>query len=113
MLIFRTIPKKIPDFFVAMENADVVIGSRYSNGVNVINWPLSRLILSYGANIYTRLITRMPLYDSTGGYKLFRREVLEAIPLDRIRSNGYSFQIEMNFRAWKRKFPLARDSHRV
>jgi dolichol-phosphate mannosyltransferase len=99
-------PKKIPDFFVAMENADVVIGSRYSNGVNVINWPLSRLILSYGANIYTRLITRMPLYDSTGGYKLFRREVLEAIPLDRIRSNGYSFQIEMNFRAWKRKFRL-------
>jgi dolichol-phosphate mannosyltransferase len=99
-------PKKIPDFFVAMENADVVIGSRYSNGVNVINWPLSRLILSYGANIYTRVITRMPLYDSTGGYKLFRREVLEAIPLDRIRSNGYSFQIEMNFRAWKRKFRL-------
>jgi dolichol-phosphate mannosyltransferase len=99
-------PKKIPDFFVAMENADVVIGSRYSNGVNVINWPLSRLILSYGANIYTRLITRMPLCDSTGGYKLFRREVLEAIPLDRIRSNGYSFQIEMNFRAWKRKFRL-------
>jgi dolichol-phosphate mannosyltransferase len=99
-------PKKITDFLEAIKEADVVIGSRYSNGVNVINWPLSRLILSYGANVYTRAITGMPLYDSTGGFKLFRREVLEAIPLDNIHSNGYSFQIEMNFRAWKRKFRI-------
>jgi dolichol-phosphate mannosyltransferase len=99
-------PRRLYDFLAEIKNADVVIGSRYSKGVNVINWPLSRLILSYGANMYTRLLTGMPLYDSTGGFKCFRREVLEAIPLDRIRSNGYSFQIEMNFRAWKRKFKL-------
>lgn len=99
-------PKELINFFEAIKSADVVIGSRYSNGVNVINWPLSRLILSYGANLYSRIITRLPLYDSTGGFKLFKREVLESIPLDRIRSNGYSFQIEMNFKAWKRKFKL-------
>lgn len=99
-------PKELTNFFEAIKSADIVIGSRYSNGVNVINWPLSRLILSYGANLYSRIITRLPLYDSTGGFKLFKREVLESIPLDRIRSNGYSFQIEMNFKAWKRKFKL-------
>ena len=99
-------PKELFNFFKAIKDADVVIGSRYSEGVNVVNWPLSRLILSYGANVYTRIITRLPLYDSTGGFKLFRREVLEAIPLERIRSNGYSFQIEMNFKAWKRKYKL-------
>ena len=99
-------PKELFNFFEAIKNTDIVIGSRYINGVNVINWPLSRLILSYGANLYSRIITRLPLYDSTGGFKLFKREVLESIPLDRIRSNGYSFQIEMNFRAWKRKFKL-------
>jgi len=99
-------PKKIPDFMEAIKDVDLVIGSRYCNGVNVINWPLSRLILSYAANVYTRLITRMPLYDSTGGFKMFRREVLANIPLDKIHSNGYSFQIEMNFRAWKRDYRI-------
>lgn len=99
-------PKRIPDFFEAAKEADLVIGSRYCNGVNVINWPLSRLILSYGANVYTRLVTRLPLFDSTGGFKLIKREILEAIPLDEIQSNGYSFQIEMNFRAWKRNYKI-------
>jgi dolichol-phosphate mannosyltransferase len=99
-------PKEIPNFLKAIEESDVVIGSRYIKGVNVVNWPLSRLLLSYFANIYTRLITGLPLCDSTGGYKCFRREVLEAIDLDKIRSGGYSFQIEMNFKAWKKGFKL-------
>jgi dolichol-phosphate mannosyltransferase len=88
------------------ERADVVIGSRYIGGVRIMNWPLSRLILSFSAGIYTRAITRLPLQDVTAGFKCFRREVLEAIDLDRVRSNGYSFQIEMNFIAWKRGFRL-------
>jgi dolichol-phosphate mannosyltransferase len=71
-----------------------------------MNWPLSRLILSVGANIYTRIVTGMPLHDATGGFKCFRREVLEALPLDRIKSDGYSFQIEMNYHAWKRGFRI-------
>jgi dolichol-phosphate mannosyltransferase len=99
-------PKEIPNFLKAIEESDVVIGSRYIKGVNVVNWPLSRLLLSYFANIYTRLITGLPLCDSTGGYKCFRREVLQAINLDEIRSGGYSFQIEMNFKAWKKGFRL-------
>jgi len=99
-------PKEIPNFLKAIEESDVVIGSRYIKGVNVVNWPLSRLLLSYFANIYTRVITGLPVCDSTGGYKCFRREVLEAIDLDEIRSGGYSFQIEMNFKAWKKGFRL-------
>jgi len=90
----------------AANEADVVIGSRYVEGVRVMNWPLSRLILSYSAGIYTRAITRMTVKDVTAGFKCFRREVLEAIDLDRVRSNGYSFQIEMNYIAWKRGFRL-------
>jgi len=81
-----------------------VIDSRYIVGVNVINWPLSRLILSIGANKYTRIVTGMPINDCTGGFKCFRREVLESINLDKIDSDGYSFQIEMNFKAWKKGF---------
>ena len=99
-------PKEIPNFLEAIEEADLVIGSRYIKGVNVVNWPLSRLLLSYFANKYTRLVTGLPLCDSTGGYKCFRREVLESINLEEVRSGGYSFQIEMNFKAWKKGFQL-------
>ena len=101
-------PKFIPLFLEAAEEhgADVVIGSRYKSGVNVINWPMSRLLLSYFANSYARWVTGLPLTDSTGGFKCFRRSVLETIALQKIDSNGYAFQIEMSFRAWKRGFRL-------
>lgn len=99
-------PAAIPEFLDAISDADVVIGSRYLRGITVVNWPLSRLILSYGANIYTRIVTGLPLKDSTGGFKCFRREVLASLPLDRIRSDGYSFQIEMNFYCWKKGFRI-------
>ena len=99
-------PKEIPNFLNAINEADLVIGSRYIRGVNVVNWPLNRLILSYSANKYTRIITGMPVCDATSGFKCFRKKVLEAIDLDQIRSGGYSFQIEMNFKAWKKGFHL-------
>lgn len=99
-------PKFLPQMLAAADQSDLVIGSRYKSGVNVINWPMSRLLLSYGANIYVRWVTGLPLTDATGGFKCFRREVLAALPLDRVRSNGYAFQIEMSFRAWRKKFRL-------
>jgi dolichol-phosphate mannosyltransferase len=99
-------PRFLPKLIEAVQDADLVIGSRYKTGVNVINWPISRLLLSLGANQYARWVTGLPLTDSTGGFKCFRRRVLEAIPLDRVRSNGYAFQIEMSFLAWKRGFRL-------
>ena len=99
-------PKFLSEFLRAAEDADLVIGSRYKTGVNVINWPISRLLLSLGANQYARWITGMDIMDSTGGFKCFRRRVLETIDFDRVRSNGYSFQIEMSFRAWKKGFRL-------
>ena len=99
-------PKFLGEFLRAVEDADLVIGSRYKTGVNVINWPISRLLLSLGANQYARCITGMPVMDSTGGFKCFRRRVLEAIEFDRVRSNGYAFQIEMSFRAWQKGFRL-------
>ena len=99
-------PKFLADFLVAIEQADLVVGSRYKTGVNVINWPMPRLLLSYGANLYARWITGLPLTDSTGGFKCFRREVLEALNLSRVASNGYAFQIEMSFRTWKKGFRL-------
>jgi dolichol-phosphate mannosyltransferase len=99
-------PKFLRDFLRAIENADLVLGSRYDTGVNVINWPISRLLLSLGANLYARWITGLPLSDSTGGFKCFRRAVLEAIDFEQVRSNGYSFQIEMSFRAWRKGFRL-------
>jgi dolichol-phosphate mannosyltransferase len=99
-------PRFLTDFLAAAQNADLVIGSRYRTGVNVINWPISRLLLSLGANQYARWVTGLPVVDSTGGFKCFRRRVLEAIDFDRVRSNGYSFQIEMSFRAWKKGFRL-------
>jgi dolichol-phosphate mannosyltransferase len=99
-------PRFLPKLIEAVKDADLVLGSRYKTGVNVINWPISRLLLSLGANQYARWVTGLPLSDSTGGFKCFRRKVLEAIPLDRVRSNGYAFQIEMSFLAWKRGFRL-------
>ena len=86
--------------------ADLAIGSRYVDGLRVLNWPLSRLVLSYGAGVYTRAITRLPIKDVTAGFKCFRRGVLEAIDFAEVKSNGYSFQIEMNYRAWKKGFRI-------
>jgi dolichol-phosphate mannosyltransferase len=101
-------PIHLPQFLAAIENADLVLGSRYQGGrVTVVNWPMTRLILSYCANIYARHVTGLQLWDATGGFKCFRREVLEAIDLDGVRSNGYAFQIEMSFRAWKKQFRIA------
>jgi len=91
---------------VQADEADLVIGSRYIGGVRVMNWPLSRLILSYGAGLYTRAITRMPIYDVTAGFKCFHRRVLEAIDLDRVQSNGYAFQVEMHYRTWRAGFRI-------
>ncbi len=99
-------PKYVPDFLRLIQAADVVLGSRYVHGVNVINWPISRLILSYGANLYTRLITGMPILDATGGFKCFRKEVLQAIDFRSARSDGYSFQIELNYRCWRKGFRI-------
>ena len=90
----------------ASGEADVAVGSRYVGGVRVMNWPLGRLILSYGAGMYTRAITRLPVMDVTAGFACFTHEVLQAINFDRVTSNGYSFQIEMKYRAWKRGFRL-------
>ncbi len=99
-------PKYLPEFLKASEEADVVLGSRYVKGVNVINWPMMRLLLSYYANVYARVVTGLPVRDATGGFKCFRREVLERIDLDTVGSNGYAFQIEMSFRAWKLGFTI-------
>lgn len=99
-------PGDLPRFLEAIQNYDLVIGSRYKTGVNVINWPMSRLLLSYYSNQLVRWVTRMPVCDSTGGYKCFRRSLLEKIPLDDISSSGYSFQIEINFFAWRRGFSI-------
>jgi dolichol-phosphate mannosyltransferase len=99
-------PASLSDFLVAIRDADLVIGSRYLHGVTVVNWPMGRLLLSFVANRYTRLVTGLPLNDATAGFKCFRRAVLEAIDLDQVRSDGYSFQIEMNFKAWKKGFRL-------
>lgn len=94
-------PTDLPRLVAAVqEGADLAVGSRYYDGVRVLNWPLTRLILSYGAGVYTRAITRMPVRDVTSGFKCFRRCVLEAIDLDRVRSNGYAFQVEMTYRTW-------------
>lgn len=99
-------PEYIDDFLEAAEESHVVIGSRYLHGVNVVNWPMLRLIISYCAGIYTRLITGLPIRDPTSGFKCFRREALEAINLDRIYSDGYSFQIEMNYWCWRKGFRI-------
>ena len=101
-------PDHLPEFLRRIEDADLVLGSRYRNGrVTVVNWPMPRLLLSYAANIYARAITGLQLFDSTGGFKCFRRKVLETIDLSAVKSNGYAFQIEMSFRAWKKGFRIA------
>lgn len=99
-------PEAITAFLAAAQNADLVIGSRYSGGVRVLNWPLKRLLLSRCAGIYVWLITGMPFTDPTGGYKCFRRRALQAIELEAIRSNGYSFQIELTHRLWRDGFKV-------
>ena len=100
-------PERLPEFLEAIRESDVVLGSRYQDGhVNVVNWPMSRLFLSYAANIYARFVTGLPIFDTTGGFKCFRRNVLESIDLNSVKSNGYAFQIEMSYRAWKRGFSL-------
>jgi dolichol-phosphate mannosyltransferase len=99
-------PLEIKNLMATIADYDLVLGSRYIAGVNVVNWPLSRLLLSYFANLYTRVITRMPIKDSTGGFKCFRRAVLEAIKLEDVKSDGYAFQIEMNFKAWSKGFRI-------
>lgn len=99
-------PKYINDFLKNMKRYDLVIGSRYLNGISVINWPLRRLMLSKFATFYVRFITGLPLTDATSGFKCFRRKVLEAIDLDNIHSDGYSFQIEMHYKAWKKGFKI-------
>ena len=101
-------PKHLTEFLSAVEGADLVLGSRYLGGkVTVVNWPMGRLLLSYCANIYARWVTGLRIWDLTGGFKCFRRRVLEGIDLSRVRSNGYAFQIEVNFRAWRKGFTLA------
>jgi len=99
-------PDSLPEFLRELETADLVVGSRYLHGVTVVNWPLKRLILSYGANVYSRVITGIPIKDLTGGYKCFRRRVLESLDLSRVRSDGYGFQIEINYKAWRKGFRI-------
>ncbi len=99
-------PKSIPEFFENIKENDLVIGSRYMNGIAVVNWPLSRLLISIGASIYTRIITFLPVNDVTAGFMCYRVDNLKTIDLDLIKSNGYSFQIEMKYRMWKKKFRL-------
>ena len=99
-------PQAIGSFLAAAQDADVVLGSRYLHGVRVVNWPLNRLILSRAANVYTRVVTGLPVHDATGGFKCFRRRALEGIRLDRVRSDGYAFQIEVSYKCWKRGFRI-------
>ena len=99
-------PGVLGEFLKHIEDVDIVLGSRYIHGVTVVNWPLSRLILSYSANAYTRMITGLPLADATGGFKCFRRRALEGISLEKVKSEGYSFQIEMSYRCWRRGFRI-------
>ncbi|HNZ88888.1 MAG TPA: polyprenol monophosphomannose synthase [Candidatus Cloacimonas acidaminovorans] len=99
-------PEDIPLLLNAAKKYDLVIGSRYCEGVNIIHWPIKRLLISYFASKYVRTITRMPIKDPTSGFKCFQRKVLENIDLDKILSDGYAFQIEMNFRAWVKGFHI-------
>lgn len=99
-------PKEIPNFLKAIEEYDLVLGSRYKHGVNVVNWSMRRLLLSFFANMYTRIVAGLPIRDATGGFKCFRREVLEALDFKDIKSNGYAFQIEVSFKAWRKGFKI-------
>jgi len=99
-------PKDLPLIVKKLKNYDLVIGSRYIKGISVVNWPLRRLMLSYGANAYSRVVTGMPIMDGTGGFKAWKSNVLASIDLDSVKSQGYSFQIEMNFRAWVKGYKI-------
>ncbi len=99
-------PADLNKLYLACLDADMSIGSRYSKGVNVVNWPMGRVLLSYFASLYVRTILRIPLHDTTAGFVCFRRKVLEDIGLDRIKLKGYGFQIEMKFRAFRKKFKI-------
>lgn len=99
-------PQYLAPMLAAAEGSDIVLGSRYVSGVNVVNWPMSRLLLSYFANMYARVVTGMKVRDLTGGFKCFRRSVLQTLNLGAIHSNGYAFQIEMSFRAHRRGFSI-------
>ncbi len=99
-------PNELKNFLIAIKDNDLVLGSRYINGVRVLNWPMARLLLSFFASIYTRIITGMPIKDATGGFKCFRKKVLESIDLNHVKSNGYSFQIEMTFKAYAKGFRI-------
>lgn len=99
-------PAVLPLFLETIQGCDLVIGSRYLNGISVVNWPLRRLMLSYFASVYTRIVTGLELQDCTSGFKCFRRSVIEAIDLGKVTSDGYSFQIEMNYRCHERGFTI-------
>jgi len=100
-------PAHLKEFLTAIQDADLVLGSRYLDGkVTIVNWPMSRLMLSYFANVYARWLTGLRIWDLTGGFKCFRRRVLEAIDLTQVGSNGYAFQIEMSVRAWRKGFKI-------
>ena len=100
-------PAHLPQFLEALETYDVVLGSRYLEGrVTVVNWPMGRLLISWFANIYARMVTGLPIWDATGGFKAFHRRVIEGIALDRVESEGYSFQIEMTMRAYRKGFRI-------
>ncbi len=103
-------PKYIPDFLEKIKDYDLVLGSRYIQGVNVVNWPMSRLILSFAANLAARWVTGIPIRDCTGGFKCFRRKVLENIEFEKISSDGYSFQVEVNYKVWKKGFRICETS---
>ncbi len=100
-------PEDIPRFLEAAADADLVLGSRYANGIRVINWPLRRLLLSLGAAKYVRIVTGMPFSDPTGGFKCFRRRALQSVDLEQVHSNGYSFQIEMTHKLWRQGLRVA------
>ncbi|MFZ8933032.1 MAG: polyprenol monophosphomannose synthase [Bacteriovoracaceae bacterium] len=95
-------PKEVQSLLEAAQTNDLVIGSRYIDGIRIINWPFKRLLLSYGASIYTRFITGIPIKDTTGGFKCFTRKALKALNLNKIFSNGYSFQLELNYKVWSK-----------
>jgi len=99
-------PKYLPDFLEKIKTHDLVIGSRYVNGVNVVNWPMSRLLLSYFANRYARFVTGLPIKDTTAGFKCFRISTLKILELEKISSSGYSFQIEVNYMVWKKNLSI-------
>ena len=99
-------PAVLPEFLGYMAEYDLVLGSRYLNGITVVNWPIERLLLSYFGNAYVRWVTRLPVRDTTGGFKCWRREALARIDFGHVRSNGYAFQIEMTYRAWRQRMRI-------